>query len=220
MKVNTRQKIVDIAIKAFNKKGYGHVSLQYLAKEMGISRGNLSYHFPEKADLLPEIVDQLAQRLQGYRLKKNRLPTFSNMREDLKFYVSLQEDFRCIFLDPSLLSHESVKNTIQDFSKEAIRDFDAAITFALEIGTMKPEPFPGIYHNLSTNTWMLLFLWYPRELVLGKKSFEEKEKATWSMLIPYFTDKGIDALKKVLGEAYLNQLGPAVDKHSSNHTLI
>lgn len=219
MKINTRQKIVDTAIKSFNKKGYGHVSLQDLAKEMGISRGNLSYHFPEKSDLLPEIVNHLAQRLQEYRLKKNRLPTFSNMREDIKFYVSLQEEFRCIFLDPFLLSHASVKHTIQEFSKEAIRDFDTAIRFALEIGTMKPEPFPGIYHNLSINTWMLLFLWYPRELVLGKKSFEEKEKATWSMLIPYFTPKGIDALQKVLGETYMNQLGPAVET-PSNQTFI
>lgn len=218
--MNTRQKIIELAISAFNERGFGHVSLQDLAKEMGISRGNLSYHFPEKATLLPEIMKQLAERLQAYRLKKNRLPTFSNMRADLKFYFSLQEDFRCIFLDPSLLAHDSVKHTLQEFSIEAIRDFDAAIAFALEIGTMKPEPFPGIYHNLSINTWMLLFLWYPRELVLGNKSFEEKEKATWCMLIPYFTQKGLDALKEVLGEAYLNELGPSVDKNSFKQSFI
>lgn len=218
--MNTRQKIIELSISAFNERGYGHVSLQDLAKEMGISRGNLSYHFPEKAALLPEIIKQLAERLQAYRLKKDRLPTFSNMRADLKFYFSLQEDFRCIFLDPSLLAHDSVKNTLQEFSIEAIRDFDAAIAFALEIGTMKPEPFPGIYHNLSINTWMLLFLWYPRELVLGNKSFEEKEKATWCMLIPYFTQKGLDALKEVLGEAYLNELGPSVVKNSFKQSFI
>ncbi|MEL6255476.1 MAG: TetR/AcrR family transcriptional regulator [Bacteroidota bacterium] len=207
MKKNTRERILDAAIKLFNQKGYGHVSLQDLAKELGMSRGNLSYHFPDKADLLPGIVDKFASRLKDYRLSKEPLPTFSNLRIDLRFYFELQRDYKCILLDPYVLEHPAVSETVKAFSKEAIRDFDAAIAFALEIGTMKKEPYPGVYENLSINTWMLMFLWYPREMVLGKRTFEEKEKATWCMLIPYFTEKGREALKNVLGEGYLNELG-------------
>ncbi|MEM6805982.1 MAG: TetR/AcrR family transcriptional regulator, partial [Bacteroidota bacterium] len=158
MKKNTRQRIIAASIKLFNEKGFGHVSLQELAKELGMSRGNLAYHYPEKTDLLPEIVQQLSDKIAAYKLEQNRLPTFSNLREDLKFYFQLNQDFRCILLDPYVLEDPVVKEVVSEFSKEAIRDFDAAISFAIEVGTMNPEPYPGIYQNLSINTWMLMFL--------------------------------------------------------------
>ena len=52
------------------------------------------------------------------------------------------------------------------------------------------------------------------------KTFEEKEKATWCMLIPYFTEKGRDALKNVLGEGYLNELGADFSEKQTGSRII
>ena len=41
----TKQKIVHASIKLFNENGVANVRLQQIADEIGISVGNLAYHF-------------------------------------------------------------------------------------------------------------------------------------------------------------------------------
>lgn len=43
--METKEKILKAATRLFNEKGYGSVNLKELAQTMGISRGNLTYHF-------------------------------------------------------------------------------------------------------------------------------------------------------------------------------
>ena len=59
MKKNTKQKIIDLAVDLFNKEGFAAISLQELADELGMSRGNLTYHFKDKKALLQGITEQL-----------------------------------------------------------------------------------------------------------------------------------------------------------------
>ena len=43
--MSKKQHIIDGAIALFNQKGYAAVTLFELAKELNMSRGNLTYHF-------------------------------------------------------------------------------------------------------------------------------------------------------------------------------
>lgn len=47
------------AIRLFNEKGYTNVSLREIAKESETTIGNLTYHYPQKEDLLIGIVSDL-----------------------------------------------------------------------------------------------------------------------------------------------------------------
>ena len=50
--VNTKKKILVTATKVFNERGYGAVNLKELAEVVGISRGNLTYHFKTKEEAI------------------------------------------------------------------------------------------------------------------------------------------------------------------------
>lgn len=50
--MKTRDKIIQIALEFFNKKGYANVGVREIARSLGISPGNLSYHFSKKEDIL------------------------------------------------------------------------------------------------------------------------------------------------------------------------
>ena len=54
---------------------------------------------------------------------------------------------------------------------------------------------------------MLSFFWLAQQIIRGEKTEEDGEKMIWSMLIPHFTEKGIQAFKNFFGEAYYNNLG-------------
>ncbi|MEM8708997.1 MAG: TetR family transcriptional regulator [Actinomycetota bacterium] len=49
--MSTADRIADAALRLFNRKGYASTTLTEIADEIGISQGNLTYHFPTKLDL-------------------------------------------------------------------------------------------------------------------------------------------------------------------------
>lgn len=59
MAKKTREKIQESAIRLFNERGYLQVSLRDIAKEADTTIGNLTYHFPQKENLLISILDNL-----------------------------------------------------------------------------------------------------------------------------------------------------------------
>ncbi len=56
--MKTRDRIIELAQVRFNELGYGNVTTASLATELGISEGNLWYHFKTKRDLLEAISER------------------------------------------------------------------------------------------------------------------------------------------------------------------
>ncbi|MBB6428248.1 TetR family transcriptional regulator [Algisphaera agarilytica] len=56
----TRRRIIDAALMLFSKRGYGHTSLEMIAKEVGMTRGAVYGHFKNKLALYSELM-QLSQ---------------------------------------------------------------------------------------------------------------------------------------------------------------
>ena len=52
MKSNIKDEILQTAKTLFNRNSYDAVSMRDIARATGISVGNLTYHFPRKADIL------------------------------------------------------------------------------------------------------------------------------------------------------------------------
>ena len=55
----TRIEIVSEATRQFLEKGYSNTTVSAIAKNLGMSQGNLTFHYPTKEHLLAELVDIL-----------------------------------------------------------------------------------------------------------------------------------------------------------------
>lgn len=55
---DTRGRILTAAARLFEQQGYRSVSMRAIAAELGISVGNLTYHFPHKQDIATALVEQ------------------------------------------------------------------------------------------------------------------------------------------------------------------
>ncbi len=62
--VKTRDRILKAALGLFNERGEAHVSLAQIAARLGISEGNLWYHFRTKHDLVAELFAELEERIE------------------------------------------------------------------------------------------------------------------------------------------------------------
>jgi len=211
MKNNTKQRIITAATKYLNKNGFGAVTLHELAGVIGMTRGNLTYHFKTKNELLEAISDDMWTKINAKRSKSRQFPSFENLHNEIQLYYRFQKEYAFIFLDPHVLRHPKIKQAFREMTKQTIADNKATIAFSISTGNMKPEPFKGVYHNIALTTWMLTFFWLAQQIIRGEKTNEDGEKIIWSLLLPHFTDKGIEAFKTFFGESYYNDLGEAFD---------
>lgn len=216
--MDTKQRILNQAVKAFNKSGYGAVNLFELAKSLEMSRGNMTYHFKDKEALLKEITNQLWDKLTNERVTKD-VPSFQNLHHDAQLYYRLQKEYSFIFHDNQVLKHKLVAPKMKSLCSKTIKDIEIAIAFSIQLGNMKPEPAPGVYKNLALTSWMLMFFWSSQQMVRGDKSSGDGEKVIWSLLLPNLTEKGLASFKKFFGEDYVASLGEDFDQNMDSYLI-
>lgn len=56
--VGTARRILEHAGRVFNARGVGAVGMREIARDLGLSPGNLSYHFPTKERLVAALIEQ------------------------------------------------------------------------------------------------------------------------------------------------------------------
>jgi len=207
----TKQKIIDASKAYFNQMGFGATSLYELANAMGMSRGNLAYHFKSKEALLEAISKEMWTKIEQERLKSRQFPSFENLHNEVQLYYRFQKEYAFIFLDAHVLNHPIIQQHIREMTQKTIADNVATIAFAIKFGNMEPEPIPGMYRNIAFLTWMIAFYWLSQQRVRGGDAeFEDGEKLIWSILIPHLTPKGIQSFKNFFGEAYYKNLGEPI----------
>ncbi len=207
MKKNTKDKIVTFVIPLFNKVGFSAISLQEIAQQIGMSRGNLTYHFKDKDALLKYIGDDMWRKIERERIKSRTFPSFENIHNEIQLYYKIQKEYAFIFLDPHVLRHPLIKEQFRKMTAQTIADNKAGIAFSIKLGNMRPEQLAGTYHNLAFITWMLSFFWLAQEMIRGDRTNADGEKLVWSILIPHFTEKGVEAFKAFFGTDYYHSLG-------------
>lgn len=205
--MSTKLKIIKQGISSFNKSSFGTVTLFEIAQKLGISRGNLTYHFKDKNVLLQAILEDMLEKMEVHRKKSRSLPSFENLHNEVQLYFKFQKNYAFIFRDSQVLKLPFVNKKFKEMTRQTILDNKAAIAFSIQLGNMKPEPFPGIYNNIAKITWVLSFYWSAQNIVRKASKTEDGEKVIWSLLLPHFTPKGIKAFKKYFGKNYFNQIG-------------
>jgi AcrR family transcriptional regulator len=211
MAKGTKNFIIKEAKKLFNAKSYDGVTLHELANHLGMSRGNLAYHYKDKDVLLVAIVDEMLKKIDGDRSTSRQFPTFENLHKEVQLYYKYQKEYSFIFLNSAVMNHPSVIPHFRAMTNKTIQDNVATLVYSIKSGNLKPEPIQGIYNNIAVTTWMLAFFWLSQQIIRGERSAEDGEKMIWSILIPHFTDKGIQKFKEYFGEEYFNSLGESIE---------
>ena len=63
--MNTREKILDQARRLFNDRGLTTITMRHIAEALGISLGNLTYHFQKREDLVMAIYQELVTKMNS-----------------------------------------------------------------------------------------------------------------------------------------------------------
>lgn len=91
----TRARILEQARQMFNERGIDNVGVRDLARELGMSPGNLSYWFTRKEDLVRALMDELRER-NSRRGGGAAAPTVAGLLGGLGDALRAQLEYRCL----------------------------------------------------------------------------------------------------------------------------
>ncbi len=86
-----RKQIVDTAIRTIATRGYSGASLAEIAREAGISKGVISYHFAGKRELVKEILSRLLA--EPAEFIKQLVDAAGRASDKLRAYVTANFEF-------------------------------------------------------------------------------------------------------------------------------
>ena len=137
-----RKQIVDTAIRTIAVKGYSGTSLAEIAREAGISKGGISYHFEGKGELIEEILSRLMrepaeyikQRVDGCRGSANKLRAY--VAANFEFARSHREHLLALV---DLWGRRDSDEGRNRFDAEAYEPSRKYLSRILEVGTAEGE---------------------------------------------------------------------------------
>jgi len=196
--LNTKEKILYSALKLFNKKDTKSITTNHIAKEAGISPGNLYYYFKNKE----EIIRTLYQNMQdSINFENQKLPdNICEMKKYCDFVAKTWWDF--IFFRKELLfliNRDNIlkKEVIED-NKKQYEKLLKLISHLIEKGCLKEIPI-DIQKYLADTIMMYSQFWTPYLFMMEQKVSKDNAKKVTKQIeivfLPYLTEKSIQNLK-------------------------
>ncbi len=202
MKSNTKQQIIQTALRLFNQWGVAKVSTRKIADEMGIAHGNVTYHYLKKEQIIEVIYTQMFEEMEG-KIGSNHQVDFSFVQQLFTYYYQFQYRYRFFFLDIVEINRqfpEIAKQHLETQQKrvnEGLLLLQALVKQELLIA----EPRTGTYAQVAHLTWFINNFWMGQQWVFGQKPEPKDTQATlqmiWQLLMPYFTEKGWKAYENL-----------------------
>jgi len=194
---NTKKRILETSLRLFNSLGLSKVTLRTIAMEMGISQGNLNYHFKKREELIEALYFQLVNNIDK---------SMSNMQQSNHPFHLLVEisqavmfnffEYRFFLLDFVQIMREN-KKIRQHYAALTIQreqQFSALFHLLMEKGFMRKEVLPNEYKYLYKRFQILGDFWISdaeiRTPKLTKKAISVYLEILAQAIYPYLTTKG------------------------------
>lgn len=199
---STKERIVETAISLFNQRGFVNVTMRDLAQELGISLGNLTYHFKRKDDLIEAVHQQLIDERNTLLETVQLTPSIANINAQLVPLLGLYERYRFFYLDlmEVMRAYPAIAARHREHIANQIRYIRAIIDYSVGTGNMLPESRSAQYDALAETVCLMLTFWLSHHTVRGKQGsfYDDAREAMWNLVVPLLTEKGKGAFEGVL----------------------
>jgi AcrR family transcriptional regulator len=210
-KRRTRERILEVSLELFNRFGEPNVTTSFIADELGISPGNLYYHFHSKDEIIDTLFAAFERGIEGVLTAPATRP--ANV-EDVWLFLHLlfEAIWRYRFLYRDLNDLLSRNRTLEiHFKRLLAHKTDAACALCNDLvrhGQMRAQP--GEIRALGTNMALVATYWLSFEYVRNPRHLIEAEVLargayqTMTMIAPFLVGPA-RALFERLAREYLAQ---------------
>jgi len=218
-KVSTSARIIEASIQLFNEQGVPSVPMHRIAAQVGISPGNLAYHFPAKRGVLLAILPQIESALRNaLHPPAGPLNAASAAAFQIEIFRTLWR-YRFFFngLTFLLVRDEEMRDRYLRFQRTVIEALCELFEALIRARDMRAVAEPNTTHLVATNMWMVWLSWLrfeqindPDVSMVENAAIYDGAVQHFSMMQPYYG--------KQFGAQLLAELQRAlgVRKHSAS----
>ena len=185
MKRDTRQAILDTAKTLFSQRGYNAVSIGEIARALNISKGNLTYHFKKKEEIMEAILGSITPTYSD-----DPPQTLAELDACLLDMEQGRENNAFYFWNHTQLGQLSpkIKGTQQGVYRHHAQMLTQSFHDLHAKGLLRPEEFPGQYARLVDAVLLTSIYWLPFSTI--KETKESFRSQAWSLLYDHLTPSG------------------------------
>jgi AcrR family transcriptional regulator len=193
--VKTRDRISRAALALFNERGEAHVSLAQVAGRLGISEGNLWYHFRTKHDLVAELFAELEARFD-HTLSRDPAsfgPLLAEFADCARQRYRDMWDYRFLYRHRFDLEKEGeLALRIAALIERAHRYTERALAAMVERQLLRASPQE--ITELAANAWIISRYWldYLQERLslarISEADLQAGVKQLFALYRPYLTE--------------------------------
>ena len=203
--MKTKDKIIATAIDLFNIHGTKAISTNHIAKEMGISPGNLYYHFRSKNDIIRSISDNFSNELGS--VLKIQLDTISDFSSNLTSlfnrFFKIQQSYQFLFLEGVHLTKQDSKllDNYTNLRSLIKKGYHELLSNLVKIKIMKRQSL-NIIDELLDTQWIIMWYWI-NHTIMDRNTYDDFQikkgiKLSFSIIKPQLTSIGKVAFGRAL----------------------
>lgn len=202
-KLKTKDRILITAIRMYNESGINGVTSRHIASEMGISHGNLDYHYPTKEALMLAIYDRIRDDASEMY---TRQPGISSLEQFHQMIVDLEAfQYRYRFFNLDVLeivrSFPELNKQIQEtiiMRKQQTRElFEEALREGYVV-----FPDEDVMDRVLHTIRIILTFWLSQLEVISPYRFKQRGEMVnviWNAVLPYLTESGRKEYERIIG---------------------
>jgi AcrR family transcriptional regulator len=167
---DTRARIADAALVLFNAEGTHAVSTRHVAAKLGISPGNLYYHFGNKEEIVLSLYERIEAHLLGIIVPlQGPARSFDDVLQYLDRIFGHLWEFRFFYRDLTTLLQEvpGLKERYRDLAERVQANSRMIFASMVEEGWM--EASDEQVELLATNAWIVLSQWFTHWQVMSRR---------------------------------------------------
>ena len=203
--MKTKDKIVSTALDLFNIHGTKAISTNHIAKEMGISPGNLYYHFRSKNDIIRSISDNFSNELgSALKIQLDTISDFSsNLTSLFNRFFKIQQSYQFLFLEGVHLTKQDSRllDNYTNLRSLIKKGYHELLSNLVKIKIMKRQSL-NIIDDLLDAQWIIMWYWI-NHTILDRNIYDDFQikkgiKLSFSIIKPQLTSIGKVAFARAL----------------------
>ena len=198
----TKQKIKLSAIKLFNEIDTLSITTNHIAKEAGLSPGNLYYHYKNKEDIIVDIYTDMSntfERLNSFDIMLKSDNPLKILDEMFDMYGKLFFEYSFMMRDMNTLvaTYPRLKEMFLQRQEKRIVQIESLIRYFISLDIFEQTDDEDINLRARLN-WFISSYWHFFAQTTGKsmeEAISESKKIVFKINIyPYLTQKGREML--------------------------
>ena len=201
--MSTKQRILDQALLQFNTEGVERITTRHIAKELGISQGNLHYHFPNKDALISHLfTDFLSETERAKKFPKSDLQNPVEVIDSMTDNFNIMLKYQFLFRDNEVVWRrvpEIKADVIQLFQSYKLRIIELIATYK-QSGLIRNEISDTQLNYLADQFVFNISTWLVGNTYVGKikNPHEFYAKTLFRLWLPYLKVEEMQKWEQIL----------------------